>query len=166
MKKCNFDPKILIFGTKSQFFVWKLRLFVKTAYHRYARGYPQKNLYPQKNSVSILEVIFRGSPRFSAVSGHSQFAIISTLNFGPSSRKLGGTMTTDLVPAGITEKRPFLRSTEKCFMPQSVFPKKKHPIFAKRPIFILEKGTYFFCHMNPNLVNGPFVTLKETVHFQ
>ena len=51
-------------------------------------------------------------------------------------------------------------------MPQSVFPKKKHPIFAKRPIFILEKGTYFFCHMNPNFVNGPFVTLKETVHCQ
>ena len=42
----------------------------------------------------------------------------------------------------------------------------KTPKFAKRLIFILEKVTYFFCHLNLNFVNGPFVALKETVHFQ
>ena len=50
--------------------------------------------------------------------GHSHFAILSTLNFGPLSTKLGGTvgaikklptMTTDLIWAGITEKLPILR---------------------------------------------------------
>ena len=43
-------------------------------------------------------------------------------------------MTVDLVPAGITEKRPFLRSAK------NPFSSKKHPKFAKRLIFILEKG--------------------------
>ena len=47
-------------------------------------------LYPKKISVSELLVIFQGSPRFLAISGHSHFAIISTLNFGPRSTKLGG----------------------------------------------------------------------------
>ena len=47
-------------------------------------------LYPKKISVSELLVIFQGSPRFLAISGHSHFAIISTLNFGPFSTKLGG----------------------------------------------------------------------------
>ena len=55
---------------------------------------------------------------FLAVLGHSHVRGIRTLNFGPISMKLGGTvraikkrsrMTTDPVWAGITEKRPFLR---------------------------------------------------------
>ena len=47
---------------------------------------------PKKNSVSVLWVIFRGSPLFLAVLGHSPITIISTLNFGPISTKLGGTV--------------------------------------------------------------------------
>ena len=48
--------------------------------------------HPGKISVPELWVIFRGSPLFLAVSGLCHFAMISTLNFGPSSRKLGGTV--------------------------------------------------------------------------
>ena len=49
-------------------------------------------------------------------------------------------MTTDLVPAGITEKEPFLRLTKKWFLAKI----KKHPNFAKRLIFIKERGTFLF----------------------
>ena len=45
-----------------------------------------------KNSVSELGVIFRGSPLFLALLGHSHVRGISTLNFGPISTKLGGTV--------------------------------------------------------------------------
>ena len=47
---------------------------------------------PEKISVSKLWLIFRGSPLFLAVLGLCQFAIISTLNFGLISMKLGGTV--------------------------------------------------------------------------
>ena len=47
---------------------------------------------PKKISVSKLGVIFRGSPLFLAVLGHSHFRGISTLNFGLFSTKLGGTL--------------------------------------------------------------------------
>ena len=55
-------------------------------------------------------------------------------------------MTTDLVPAEITEKRPFLRFAEKRFFgPKSVFfKKKKHQNSAKTLLFIWENGTFFF----------------------
>ena len=46
--------------------------------------------HPQKISVSELWVIIWGSPLFLAISGLCHFAIISTLNFGPFSTKLGG----------------------------------------------------------------------------
>ena len=51
----------------------------------YAQGYNFHSDHPEKFSVSELWVIFWGSPQFLAISGHSHFAIISTLNFGPSS---------------------------------------------------------------------------------
>ena len=90
---------------------------------------------PEKISVSELWVIFRGSSRFLAILGQSPIASISTLNFGQWSMKLGGTpqakewptMTTDLVPAVITEKRPFLRFAERCFWPKTCFLLKKTP---------------------------------------
>ena len=55
-----------------------------------ARGYnfPIRTI-PKKNSVSELGVIFRDSPLFL---GHSHVRGISTLNFGPISTKLGGTV--------------------------------------------------------------------------
>ena len=48
--------------------------------------------HPKKISISELGVIFRGSPLFLALSGHSHVRGISTLNFGPISTKLGGTV--------------------------------------------------------------------------
>ena len=89
----NFDPKTWIFGAKSQFFCLGIAIFVIRAYHQYTQGYnfPIQTT-PKKISVSELWVIFLGSPRFLAISGHSHFAIISTLNFGPWSTKLGGTV--------------------------------------------------------------------------
>ena len=86
-KMCYFDPKIWIFGAKSQFF------FVLSTAH--ITSTPGASTFPFgppqiKISVSELWVIFRGSFLFLAVSVHSHFAIINTLNFGPSSMKLCG----------------------------------------------------------------------------
>ena len=47
---------------------------------------------PKKNSIPELGVLFWGSPLFLALSGHSHVRGISTLNFGPFSTKLGGTV--------------------------------------------------------------------------
>ena len=78
---------------------------------------------PKKIPLSELGVIFCGSPLFLAVFGHVLGA--TTLNFGPISTKLGGIVwaikkwprrTTDMVRAGIAEKRAFLRSAEKWFL--------------------------------------------------
>jgi len=68
-------------------------IFVNRAYHKYTRGYnfPIWTI-PKKIFVSELGVIFRGSPLILAVLGHSHFRGISTLNFGPFSTRLGGTI--------------------------------------------------------------------------
>ena len=114
-------------GTKVIFFCFGIAIFVNTAYHQYT---------PVQLSHSVSEqcIIFQGSPRFLAVSGHTHFAIISTLNFGLLSTKLGGNvraikkwprMTTDLVRAGVTKKRLILRSNEMWFFGRKcVFPPK------------------------------------------
>ena len=48
---------------------------------------------PQKKiSVSELRVFFWGSPLFLAIFGHSHVRGATTLNFGPISTKLGGTV--------------------------------------------------------------------------
>ena len=54
-------------------------------------------------------------------------------------------MTMDLVPAGITEKRQFLRSVEKCFFwPTIVFFPKKTPKICKKTDIYLGKGYFLF----------------------
>ena len=54
-------------------------------------------------------------------------------------------MTTDLVPAGITEKQPFLRLAEKCFFCQkSGFPKKNTQNLLK-DLYYLDKIYFFVC---------------------
>ena len=59
-------------------------------------------------------------------------------------------MTTDPIRAGITEKRQFLRSAEKCFFWSKMgFNPKNHPKFLKRLIFIWEKATFFFEQLFP-----------------
>ena len=62
-------------------------------YYYYTRGYNFPiGTTPKKISVSELGVIFWGSPLFLAVFGHSHFRGATTLNFGPISTKLGGTV--------------------------------------------------------------------------
>ena len=49
-----------------------IEIFFNRAYHHYTRGYIFSiRTTPRKNSVSKLGVIFRGSPLFLAVLGHS-----------------------------------------------------------------------------------------------
>ena len=55
-------------------------------------------------------------------------------------------MTTDLVPAGITKKRPFLRLAEKRFFGKKSV-EKKHLISAKTLLFIWENGTFLFAQL-------------------
>ena len=70
-----------------------IAIFVDGTNDHYTRGYNFPiGTTPKKNSVSELGVIFWGSPLFLAVSGHSHFAFISTLNFGPWLTKIGGTV--------------------------------------------------------------------------
>ena len=112
--------------------------------------------HPQKISVSELLVIFRGSPLFLAVFGLCHFRGICTLNFGPFSTKLAGTvraikkwprMTMNPVWAWITERRPFLRSAKKCFFGQKWILTQKITqkflgdwcLFGKRQLFSLSK---------------------------
>ena len=70
-----------------------IAIFVDGANDHYTRG---SNFHigttPKKFSVSELGVIFWGSPLFLAVFGHSHFRGATTLNFGPISTKLGGTV--------------------------------------------------------------------------
>ena len=58
-------------------------------------------------------------------------------------------MTTDLVRAGITEKRPFYIQPKRGFWPKMHFYPKKQPKFLKRLIFIWEKATFFFEQLFP-----------------
>ena len=70
-----------------------IAIFVNGAYNHYTRGYNFPiGTTPKKNSVSELGVIFWGSPLFLALLGHSHVRGIPTLNFGPISTKLGGTV--------------------------------------------------------------------------
>ena len=124
-KMCFFDTKIWIFGAKSQFLFSDRNFCWWNKWPLYPGLQLSHRNHPQKISVSELGVIFWGSPLFLAVFGHSHFRGATTLNFGPISTKLGGTVrvikkwprrTTDPVRAGITEKRAFLRSAEKWFL--------------------------------------------------
>ena len=70
-----------------------IAIFVNRAYHQYGQGYnfPIPTT-PKQISASEQWVNFRGSPLFLAVWGLCQDRGISTLNFGPFSTKLGGTV--------------------------------------------------------------------------
>ena len=70
-----------------------IAIFVNGANNHYTRGYNFPiGTTPKKNSVSELVVIFRGSPLFLAVLGLCHDRGIGTLNFGPVSTKLCGTI--------------------------------------------------------------------------
>ena len=95
---------------------------------------------PKKNSVSELGVIFWGS-LFLAVFGHSHVRGISTLNFGPISTKLGGTvqaikkMTQNDNGPGLGHQygeTAVLRSDEKCLFWQKSFFLTKNAFYPKK----------------------------------
>ena len=107
------DPDQLdIWGKNGSIFCMVIAIFVNKAYHQYAWGYNfHIRTNPKKISVTELGIIFQGSPLFLALLGLCRFISISTLNFGPFSTQLGGTvraikkitqMTTDPIqcPAG------------------------------------------------------------------
>ena len=92
-KNVLFWPQNLdIWGQKS-IFCLVIAIFVDGANDHYTRGsnFPIGTT-PKKISVSELGVIFWGSPLFLAVFGHSHFRGATTLNFGPISTKLRGTV--------------------------------------------------------------------------
>ena len=93
-KMCFWPKNLDIWGKKSIFGV-VIAIFVNRAYHQYAWGYnfPIRTT-PTQISVSMLWVIFQGSPLFMALLGLCLFIDISTLNFGLFSAKLGGTVRT------------------------------------------------------------------------
>ena len=89
-------------------------------------------------------------------------------------------MTMDLVLAGITEKRPFLRSAEKWVLGQKcVFPafpttlpgRGRNMVSPKKwVIFFGPENSIFgpkirFCFTTPTFDNGLFVALGQTDHF-
>ena len=84
-----------------------IAIFVDGTNDHYTRGsnFPIGTT-PKKFSVSELGVIFWGSPLFLAVFGHSHFRGATTLNFGPISTKLGGTVRAI---KKMTQKDPVLK---------------------------------------------------------
>ena len=77
---------------------------------------------------------------------------ISTLNFFDRRQwnLVGPTLTTDLVPVRLRRNSHFYVWPKSVFLAKNpLFPTKKHPKFAKRLIFIWEKGTFLFAHFFP-----------------
>ena len=88
-----FSPKKLDIWGKKSIFCIVITIFVNGANNHYTRGYNFPiGTTPKKISISELGVIFWGSPLFLAVFGHSHVRGAPTLNFGPISTKLGGTV--------------------------------------------------------------------------
>ena len=132
-------------GPKVNFLFWN-RDFCQQGISPVLRGLQLAHLdQPQKNSVSELWVFFCGSPWFLAVSGHSHFAIISSLNFGPLSTKLGGTVQAikkmthndnGLGPGWkYGEIAAFTFGRKVFFLPKIRFPNKTPQICSKTDIY-------------------------------
>jgi len=135
-KMCNFDPKNWIFGAKNNILETR---FLSTGHITSLPGatnFPFRT--PRKNSVSELWVIFWGSPRFLAILGHSHFAIISTLNFGPWSTKLGGTVWA-IIKMTPNDNRP---GPGRNYRETATFIFRRKRFLAKNP---------FFSHKNTNI---------------
>ena len=92
--------------------------------------YPRLKLSHSDHSEKILFSSYGSFFGARPFSGRFGLVSLRTLNFGPSSTKLGGTvraikkwptMTTDSVRAGIAEKQLLLRLAEKCFLAKNAF---------------------------------------------
>ena len=123
-----------------------IAIFVNMAYDQYTGGYNFPIRTIQK------ELCFRAmghfSPLFLAVSDHSPITSISTLNFGPFSRNLGGTdraikkMThNDNGPGWNYGETAVFTFGQKLF--NTFYPQKKHLKFINRLKFFFGKGNFF-----------------------
>ena len=115
--------------------------------------------------MSDVGVIFRGSSWILAILCQCQIAIISTLNFGPWSTKLGGTILILLWVLGLRQRsvyspRRYLRfgTFGSIFSGHSAV---RRAVFRPPGRILARKSV--FCYRIPDFVNGPFVTLCETV---
>ena len=122
LEKCAIlTPKLGCLGPKVNFLFWN---FVNRAYHWYTWGYNFLIRTTPKNFCFRGMVYFRGSPWFLAISGLCHFSILSTLDFGLWSTKLGGTVRAiknDPQWQG-TRSRPELGGSGRfCVLPKNVF---------------------------------------------
>ena len=116
--------------------------------------------------------VFWPPGRILAILGQCPISIISTLNFGPWSTKLGGTIRATKkmthIDNGHCHSRNYGETTVFTFCRKVVFgPKihffpKKHPKTAKRLIFIWEKGTFFFAQLCPVVARTWFRLRSES----
>ena len=163
-KKMDFGPKNCIFGPKFCIFLrytYETPIFPGQT-HRTGLitcpPYPEVTLdtfgFPVDGRLAARRAVFRPRLPKVALFGSGRVFIASTPNFGPSLTKLVGTirftkkMTHNDNGAGPgriygeTAVFTFCRKAENG--PKIRFFPKKIPKFAKRLIFIWEKGTFFF----------------------
>ena len=118
-KMCNFHPKIWIFWAKSQFLFW-YRDFCQQGISPVYPGLQLTHWNHPRKKVSEIWIIFRGSPSFWPFAESLLWVpLILVVNETwwdcRGHQKKWATMTTDLVPAEITEKRSFLRFFKRFF---------------------------------------------------
>ena len=87
-KNVLFWPKKLYIWDQKSIFCIVIAIFVNGAYNNYTRGYN----FPIRTIPKFFQFPSYGSPRFLTILGHTHLASKSTLNFGPSSTKPGGTI--------------------------------------------------------------------------
>ena len=162
-KMCFFDPKIWIFGAKSQFFVLELRFLSIGHITNVPRATtfpfgppPKKFVFPSYGSFSRVQpgfwsfracvtsqswvplILDRGQQNFVEQSGPSKYDPKWQWTWSrPELRRNG---------------RFYIRRKSGFWAKNAYFP-IKHPKFAKRLIFIQEKGTFFFAQLCPVVVS-------------
>ena len=155
----NFGPKMQFFGPKPPFF-----RVVRTRLNGIiSPPYPEATLdnfgFPVGGRLAARRAVFRPPGRNLAISGHSPNTYISTPNFETYLTKLVGTIRVTKKMTnfdygdgpgrnyGETAVFTFCRKAENG--PKIRFFPKKLPKFAKRLIFIGEKGTFSFPQLLP-----------------
>ena len=166
----NFGPKMQFFGPKPPFF-WVVRTRLNGIISPPSPEATLDNFgFPVGGRLAARRAVFRPPGRNLAISGHSPNTYISTPNFETYLTKLVGTirvtkkMTHNDNGAGPgriygeTAVFTFCRKAENG--PKIIFFPKKLPKFAKRLIFIGEKGTFSFPQLLP-VVARTWLELKS-----
>ena len=135
-------------------FCFGIAIFVNRAYHQYIRGYNFPiQIIPQKYSVSEVWVIF-----WPIRSSTKSLLYVSTLNFGPWSTKLGGTVRAiknithnDNGPSRNYGETADIMFGRKAFFGQKIvfFFFQKTPKFCEKTDIYLGKGYFFICTTLP-----------------